>query len=331
MRFFQLLSQLGLAALVGLGAGPVLAQPRSEDATAWPTRDIKIVVSTAPGQASDVLARLLAQHLQKALGKPVIVDNRPGGGGSIAYSAVAKALPDGYTLVIASSGPLTVSPAVFSKMAFDPVRDFDPIANIALTPQAIAVNAAGPYRTLQDLVAAARTGDLAFAIPPLGSTSHLAYAVFAKAAQVNFNLVPFKGNVESTTQVINGDVAAMYDTVPGVLSMVRSGRLRVVAVAAPQRSPFLPDVPTLAEQGIKGADAVGWIGLAAPARTPAVILDKLSEQVRTFLAAPATQATMKQLAFVPVDDTSRQSFQTTIRSELDRWSKTAKDLNIRIE
>lgn len=331
MRFpCRQLCALGVAVYLGIGAGSALAQPPSENPAAWPTRDIKIVVATAPGQASDALARLLADHLRKALGKTVIVENRPGAGG-VGYAAVAKSPADGQTLVIASSGPLTVSPAVFPKLPFDSLKDFDPIANMALTPQVIAVSATGPYKTLQGLLAAAKSKELAFAIPGIGSTSHLAYAALAKAAKVNFNLVPFKGNLDSATQVINGDVAAMYDTVPGVLSLVRSGRLRVLAVAAPQRSPFLPDVPTLAEQGINGADAVGWIGLAAPSRTPSVILDKLNVQVRAFLAAPETQATMTQLAFAPVVDTGRQSFQNMIRSELEHWSKIAKEANIRVE
>jgi len=318
-----------MAASVAAASAPALAQPRAEDPALWPTRLVKIVVLTAPGQASDALARVLAEHFQKSLRQPVIVENRTGG--AIALAGVAKGAPDGYTLVIASSGPLTVTPAVYTKLTYDPIKDFEPISNIALTPQAIMVASNGPYKTLADLIAAAKHKDLAFGIPPLGSTSHLAYAAFAKTAKVNFNLVPFKGNMESASQVIAGDVAAMYDTVPGSLGLIKAGKLRALAVAASKRSPFLPDTPTLAELGIPGSEAIGWIGLAAPTKTPPLILNKLSELVRSFLATPEAQATLKTLAFVPVEDTSRASFANTIRSELARWSTLASEADIHVE
>jgi tripartite-type tricarboxylate transporter receptor subunit TctC len=244
---------------------------------------------------------------------------------------VAKAPPDGYTLVIASSGPITVSPAVLSRVPLDTVKDLDPIANIALTPQVILVAANSPYEKLSDLIAAAKKKDLAFAIPPLGSTAHLAYAAFSKSAQVSFNLVPFKGVVDAATQVIAGDVAAMYDTVPGALGLVKAGRLRPLAIAAEQRSPFMPNTPTLRELGFLGAEAVGWIGLSAPARTPPAILDKINAQVRRFLADPAAREVLRLQAFEPVENATRESFQSTIRSELARWSKLAKEADVHVE
>jgi tripartite-type tricarboxylate transporter receptor subunit TctC len=302
-----------------------------ESPAAWPSRMVKLVVPTAPGQASDVLARVMANHFAKAFGQPFIVENRAGAGGAIGLASVAKSAPDAYTLVIASSGPLTISPAVMATMSFDPIKDFAPIANVALTPQVILVSGTGPYTTLEQLIAAAKKKDLAFAIPPLGSTSHLAFEAFSKAAGVKFNLIPFRGNIDSATQVISGDMAAMYDTVPGSLSLVRAGKLRALAIAAPQRSPFLPTTPTLAEQGLHGAEAVGWIGLAAPAGTPPSILKRLSEQTRLMLATPEVQQTFRSLAFVPAPDTSQAAFAETIHSEISRWSKLARDAGVKIE
>lgn len=327
----RLFVSLSVASSLLMTASLSFAQPRAEDPAVWPTRPVKLVVPTAPGQASDALARLLADNFSKAFGKSFVVDNRPGAGGSIGLAGVATAAADGYTLVIASSGPLTMSPAVYAKQSFDPLKDFEPIANIALTPQVIAVSGNGPYKNLADLTAAAKQKYLPFAIPSLGSTAHFAYAAFTRSAKVEFNLIPFRGNVQGASQVMAGDVAAMYDTVPGALSLIKAGKLRAIALAAAQRSPFLPDTPTLAEQGVAGADVVGWIGLAAPAGTPPVILDKLNAQVRQFLATGATQESLKKLAFVPVEDSSRAAFAKTIQSELSRWSKLAKDANIRAE
>ncbi|MGE4238941.1 Bug family tripartite tricarboxylate transporter substrate binding protein [Ramlibacter sp.] len=316
------------AALFALGC---LAATPAKAQDAWPVKPVRIVVPTAPGLASDQLARMLAEHFTKAFGQPFIVENKVGAGGFIAFTDVAKSPADGYKLVIASSGPVTISPAVLSKVAIDPVKDLAPIANIAITPQVILVGANSPYRRLADLTAAAKQKDLAFAIPPLGSTSHLAYVAFTRAANVKFNLVPFKGNLDGATQVMAGDVAAMYDTVPGALALVRGGKLRPLAVAAPQRSPFMPDTPTLAELGLPNATAVGWIGLAATAKTPAPILDKLNAEVRRFLEAPATRDALKLQAFAPADDTSRQGFERLIATESARWARIAKEANIRTE
>jgi tripartite-type tricarboxylate transporter receptor subunit TctC len=324
-RFFV---SLGLAGNLLAIAAPSIAQASATESAAWPTRPIKLVVPTQPGQASDVLARLLADSLAKSLGTAVVVENRGGAGGSIGLASVAKAAPDGYTLAIGSSGPLTISPAYYPKLPFDSVKDFEPIANIALTPQVILVSANGPYKTLADLITAARQKDLPFAIASMGSTTHFAYAAFKRAAKVNFNMVPFSGNVQAASRVIAGDVAAMYDTVPGALGFVRTGKLRPIAIAAPRRSPYFPDTPTLAEQGITGAESIGWIGLVAPAGTPAFILDKLNAQVKLFLASSEAKKSLEALAFVPVEDASRAAFANTIHSELAHWSKLAKEVNI---
>lgn len=315
---------------VVLTATAITPAPAAADEK-WPTKPVKLIVPTAPGLASDALARLLADHLSKALGQAFIVENRAGAGGLIALTAVARAPADGYMLTMASSGPITISPAVMTRMPLNPLREIAPIANIALTPQLITTSGSGPYARLSDLISTAGKKDLPFAIPPLGSTSHLAYEAFARSAKVKFNLIPFKGNMDAATQVIAGDVAAMYDTVPGSLPLVRSGKLRPLAVADKKRSPFLPDTPTLAELGIKNAESVGWIGLAAAAKTPAPILDRLNAEVRTFIASPATQQAVKVQGFVPAEDLSRDGFERMIEAEAKRWVKLATEANIRVE
>ena len=319
-----------LAAALALASALVSSGPASAQ-EAWPSRPVKIIVPTQPGLASDILARLLADHLSKAFGQPFVVENRVGAGGIVALQAVTRAPAEGYMLTIASSGPVTISPAVIQNLPLNPVKELAPIANIALTPQLISTSGSGPYNRLQDLLTAASTKDLAFGIPPQGSTGHFAFEAFSRSAKAKFNLIPFKGNMDAATQVIAGDVAAMYDTVPGSLALIRSGKLRPLAVADSKRSPFLPDTPTLAELGIRNAEAVGWIGLAAAARTPAPVLDRINAQVRSFLASPSVQQTLRLQGFVPAEDLSREGFQRMIESEAERWAKLAKEANIKAE
>jgi tripartite-type tricarboxylate transporter receptor subunit TctC len=300
-------------------AGPALAQ-------AYPAKPVKIIVGFAPGSATDILARVVADHLSKSLGQPFVVENKPGAGGGIGTAQAKDAPPDGYTLVAAGSGPFGINPAVFPNLSYDPVRDFEPIGNIVMTPQAIVVSAQSPYKSVKDLVAAAKAkpGEIAYASLGNGSTSHLTMEAFQAATGTKLNHIPFKGSSDAQTQLMGGMVPVMSDTVPGVLAQVKAGKLRAIGVAIPKRSPYLPDVPTVEEQGYPGFESVGWIGLAAPARTPPAILDKLNAEIKKMLRDPAVQAKFEQLAFTPVGD-SRQEFGAFIRAEIAKWKKVAKE------
>jgi len=306
------------AALVAI-AGSAFAQ-------AYPSRPVKIIVPFAAGSATDIIARVVGEHLGKALGQPFVVENKPGAGGIVGTEQAKSAPPDGYTLVAAGSGPFGINPGVYSKLPYDPLRDFELIGNIVLTPQALVVGAQTPYRNLKDFVAAAKAkpGEIAFASLGNGSTSHLTMEAFQAAAGIKLNHIPFKGSGEAQTQIIGGNVPVMSDTVPGVLTQVKAGKLRAIAVAIPKRSPYLPDVPTIAEQGYPGFESVGWIGLAAPAKTPAAILDRLNAEIRKMLNDPAVKERLDQLAFTPVGD-SRAEFNAFVKSEITKWTKVAKD------
>lgn len=312
-------------------ASPAAWSQGQDDPASWPNRPVKLVVTTAAGQASDILARLLAQQLNKSFSQPFLVENRAGAGGLIGLSGVAKSPANGYTLVIATSGPMTIAPALNPNTPFDPVKDFAPIANIAITPQLVLVSAVSPYKSLAELVAASKQRNLAFATSSLGSTSHLAYEVFIKAAGTKFNLVPFKGNNEGSAQVLGGDVAAMFDTVPGALNLVKAGKLRPLGIASAQRSPFLPSVATFDEQGLRGAEAIGWIGFAAPAGTPATVLDKLNEQVRLMHGSSEGRQMLQTMAFAPATETTRAAFGALVASELSRWTRLVKEAGIKAE
>ena len=301
-------------------------------AQAYPTHPVKIVVGFAPGSATDILARVVADAFSKSMGQAFVVENKPGAGGSIGAAAVKEAAPDGYTLVAAGSGPFGINPAIYTTLPYDALRDFAFIGNVVLTPQAIVVGSGTPYRTLKEFVAAAKAkpGEIPFASLGKGSTSHLSMEAFAGVAGIKLNHIPFKGSGDSQAAIIGGQVPVMSDTVPGVLAQVRAGKLRALAVAIPKRSTFLPDVPTVAESGYPGFEAVGWIGLAAPAKTPGPILDKLNAEIHKMLQDPAVKAKLEQLAFDPVID-SREQFTAFVRSEIAKWTRVAKDSGAQIE
>jgi tripartite-type tricarboxylate transporter receptor subunit TctC len=292
----------------------------------YPARPVKIIVMFTPGSGTDILMRLIADQFTKSMGQPFVVENRPGAGGILGTEAGKNAPPDGYTLTAATSGPFGINPGVYAKLPYDPLRDFEPIANIALTPQALVVGAQQPWKSLKELVAAAKAkpGEIAYASLGNGSTSHLTMEAFQAAAGIRLNHIPFKGSAEGHAQLIGGNIAFMSDTVPGVLNHVKGGKLRALGVAIPARSAFLPDVPTVAEQGYAGFVSVGWIGIAAPAKTPAPILDKLNGEIRKMLATPEAKERLRQLAFDPVGD-SRKEFAAFIAAEIAKWSKIAKD------
>jgi tripartite-type tricarboxylate transporter receptor subunit TctC len=298
-----------------------LAQPQP-----YPSKPVKIIVAFTPGSATDVLARLTADYFSRSMGQSFVVENRPGAGGVPGTEAGKNAPPDGYTLTMAPSGPFGINPAIYSKLPYDPLKDFEPIANIGLTPQVIVVGAQTPYRTLKDLVddAKKRPGEIAYGSLGSGSTSHLTMEAFQRLAGIKLNHIPFKGGAEAQTQIMAGSFPMMSDTITGVLTQVRGGKLRAIGVAIPQRSPFFPDVPTIAEQGYPGFESVGWIGIAAPAKTPVAILDKLNGEVRNMLQDPVVREKFVALASTPVGD-SRAEFAAFIRSEIAKWSKIAKE------
>ena len=308
-----------LAATLLVASGAVFAQP-------YPNKPVKIIVAFTAGSATDILARVVAEQLTRSMGQPFVVENKPGAGGSVGAEQAKNAPADGYTLVAAGSGPFGINPAIYKSLPYDPVKDFELIGNIVLTPQALVVGSQAPYRSVKDLVDAARAkpGEIAYASLGNGSTSHLTMEAFQSAAGVKLNHIPFKGSSDAQTQLMGGSVPVMSDTVPGVLAQVKAGKLRALGVAIPQRSPYLPDVPTLSEQGYPGFESVGWIGLAAPAKTPAAILDRLNAEILKMLQDPAVKARLEQLAFTPVGD-SRAEFTNFVKSEIAKWSKVARD------
>jgi tripartite-type tricarboxylate transporter receptor subunit TctC len=306
------------------------ASANAEDT--YPSKPVRVIVPFAPGSSTDVLARLLGERLSRKLAQPFVIENRPGAGGVIGTAVGAKAPPDGYTIVMAGSGPFGINPAIYSKLPYDPLKDFSTIVNLVSTPQVLVTSASGTYKTLQEFMAAARSSgkSVDFASIGPGSTSHMAGQYFRSVAKIPMNHIPFKGNADAQMQVIGNTVPVMFDALPGVQTLIASGKLRALAVAAKKRSPFAPDIPTFEEQGVAGLEVTGWIGLVAPAGTPAGVLDRLNQEINAVMAQPDFVERLAQVAFTPVGG-SRTEFETYIRREIAQWSRIAKESNIQMD
>jgi len=296
----------------------------------YPAKPVRIISPFPPGQATDIMARLVADNLAQSLGQPFLVENRAGAGGALGTEVAAKAAPDGYTLVMGTIGPLAISPALYSKLGYDPVRDFAPISNLGLTPQTLVVSASSGMKTLKDFVERARAKPVDYASSGNGSASHLAMEMFRSASGVQLSHIPFKGSSDAQTQVLAGRVEVMFDAIPGVAAQIKAGKLRALGIASSERSPFFPDVPTIAEQGYPGFAAVGWIGIAAPARTPDAILDRLNAEVRRAIAKPEVKERLYSLSFLPVGD-AREHFAAFIREEVAKWAKVVKESGAKVD
>jgi len=292
---------------------------------AYPTRPIRIIAQFQPGTSTDIIARLIAQKLTESLGQQVVVDNRPGAGAIVGTELGARAAPDGYTLTMGVSSAFGINPTLYAKLPYDAIRDFAPITNVVLTPQTLFASPSYAARSAKDLVAAAKAkpGSINYASLGSGSTSHLTMEMFMSAAGVKLNHVPYKGSPAAHLDVMGGQVPVMFDAIPAVLPHIKSGKLRGLGIGTTTRSPFLPELPTIAEQGYPGFEAVGWIGIVAPAKTPAPILDKLNAEIVRALQAPDVKQRLDALAATPVGGT-RAEFGAFMKSEIAKWGKAVK-------
>lgn len=275
--------RLALAALLALSAPLALAQ-------AWPTKPVKVVVNFPPGGAADTIARAVAAPLQEALGQPVVVENRGGSGGNLGGDAVAKSPADGYTLLMSSGGMVSVNPHIYPKMPFDPAKDLTPVAAAARVLVFLVVKPEYPAQNIQAFLAdlKANPGKRSFGTPGNGSSPHLATEMMKSQAGVFAVHVPYRGAAPALTDLLAGQVDFVFD--PGIaLPHVKAGRLKLLAVGSPKRSPLFPDVPTVEEAGLKGFDADSFFGFYAPAGTPAPVVERLNREINRILATPAVR------------------------------------------
>ena len=300
--------------------------------TDYPSKPIRIIVQFTPGTSTDIIGRLVGQKLTEAWGQVVVVDNRPGAGAIIGTEAAAKAPADGYTLVMAVSSAFGINPGLVPNLPYDVMRDFALITNVVLTPQTLLVPAASPIKSVKELVAAAkaRPGALNYGSLGSGSTSHLTMELFRSTAGIQLTHVPYKGSPPAYTDLFSGNLQLMFDAVPAVIPHAKSGKLRALAVGSSSRSPFLPDVPTIAESGYPGFEAVGWIGLAAPAKPPEAVLNKINAEVVKILGTADMKERLARLGVTPVGDT-REQFTAFVRNEIAKWGKLIRDAGIKAD
>ncbi len=300
-------------------------------AQGYPDHPIKMIIPWPPGQATDLAARMVAEKMVAVLGQPMIADNKGGAGGTIGVEYAVKQPADGYTIVAGSSGPISISPNV-QKVAYDPLKDLAPIALLATNPFVLVVNPSIPASNVRELVAVLKQspGKYSFGSSGAGATAHLMVVLFNQMAGVDAVHVPYKGSSQSVTDVASGQVAYTIETVPAVLSYVKSGRLRALAVTSAKRSTSMPDLPTMAEAGLPGYDLVGWIGFMAPAGTPLEVRTKLAAETRRALQLPDVRQHFLALGLEP-DGTSLGEFADFIKNQTTRYGAVAKQANIRID
>jgi tripartite-type tricarboxylate transporter receptor subunit TctC len=295
----------------------------------YPEKPIHIVVGFPPGSQPDIVARLLGQVVAKSMGQPVVVENVTGAAGNIAADRVAKAAPDGYTLGLLSQTHIVVNPSLY-RLPYDPVKDFAPVSQVAVSPNLLVVHAAVPAKSVNDLIALAKAqpGALTFASSGSGSGTHMAAELFKSTTAIDIRHIPYKGVVAAIPDLIGGRVTMMFSPMPVVLPLVREGKLRALAVTSSRRSSADPEVPTIAESGYPGFEATNWYGLLAPARTPATIVSRLHVETVKALALPDLRGKLTELGLEIIGN-SPEEFAAAIKSETPKWAKVIKDSGIK--
>jgi tripartite-type tricarboxylate transporter receptor subunit TctC len=310
-------------------AGPAAAQ----SGAAFPSKPLRLLVPNAPGSSNDVLSRLVANRLADALGQQFVVDNRAGAGGVLGVEIAARAAPDGYTLVAASSATHSIAPFVYKKLPYDPVKDFAPISLFVFTQNLLAVNPALPVKSVGDLIALAKAkpGQLNMASAGTSSTSHIAGALFASLAGIDVVHVPYKGAGPSIASVVAGESQFVFTPIAGPIGQVRGGKLRALAVGGRERSGILADVPTVAESGVPSYAFTGWNGFMAPAGTSKAVIDRLFRAMAKVLTSPELREQFAQQGAEPAVSESPEAFGRHVRDEVARYGKLVKAAGIQPE
>jgi tripartite-type tricarboxylate transporter receptor subunit TctC len=315
----------------GLACAFALPFATSAQAPAWPTKPVTLVVGSAPGGSNDTFARAIGKKLSEALGQPVVVDNKPAGGGVLANAFVAKAAPDGYNLVVLSS-TFTTGAAIRNNLQYDAIKSFKPVAMLGKGPLLVTVANESPYKTIGELVAAAKAnpGKLNYGTSGAGSINHFATELFTDAAGIRMTHVPYKGMGPATTDLLGGQIQVLVASAPSILGQVKGGRVRALAVTSANRSPVAPDLPSLEQSGYKGSATELWWGVLAPAGTPQPVVDRLNTEInKIILSAEMKEFFLKEgaepAAMKPAE------FEAFIAGEIERWKQVAKAADIKPE
>jgi len=318
-------ASLAVGILATLGAFGVHAQ-------AWPTKPIRLIVPSPPGDGSDLMARSVGQRLSEALGQQVIVDNRPGAGGRLGTELAAKSAPDGYTLIMGNAGSHAINAALYKDLPYDIERDFVPVTQVMRAPNVLVVGAALPVTSVKELIALfkANPGKYSYGSGGNGSSAHLSAELFKSMAGVDVVHVPYKGATPALTDVIGGQVAMFMGNLPPAAGHIKAGRVKALAVTTAQRSPLVPDLPTVSESGLPGYETVAWFGLFAPAGTPKEIVQRIADETAKAVQRSEIRDSIAALGGEPVGN-SPSAFAAIVRSDLAKWRKVVSDGNVKVD
>jgi tripartite-type tricarboxylate transporter receptor subunit TctC len=319
------------ARLITLIAGfaIVASSVPSTFAQTYPSRGLRIVVPFAAGGSTDIFARLVGDKLSTALGQPVVIDNRPGAGGNIGAELVAKSPPDGYTLLMATTGVMAINNALYKNLNYDAAKDLEPVSFIASITNVLIVPADSPLKSVGDLIAVAKAapGKLSFASSGAGSSTHISGELFKSMAGIDLQHIPYKGSGQAMPDLISGRVSMMFENMPGAVSYIQAGKLNALAVTGLKRAPALPDVKTVAESGVPGYESLSWSGIAVPAGTPRDVIARLNREINAILATPEMRQKLSEQGAEAVGGTP-ESFTEHIKREREKWSRVVRDAGI---
>ena len=316
-----------ISRFVAAGAAFVVTSATAQN---YPARPIRMIVPFAPGGGGDIVGRLLAQKMSEGLGKPLVIDNRGGAGGTIGTELAVKALADGYTVLLGNVGPLALSPSLYPQLTYDAVRDLAPVSMVASFPNVLVANISLPARSIQELVALikSRRGKMNFGSAGTGTSTHLAAELFKAVARLDIVHVPYKGGAAALTDVIAGQVAYYFGSLPSSLPLARAGKVQALAVTSLRRSSAAPEIPTIAESGYPGFETAAWYGVLVPIGTPREIVMRLNRATIAALGAAEVKERLVQEGSEPMGSSPAQ-FGAYIKSEIEKWSKVVREANIK--
>lgn len=298
----------------------------------YPAKPIKLVAPSTPGDAPDVIARLVADKLSVALGQTVVVENRPGAGGVVGSDAVAKAAPDGYTLIMGNAGSHGINAAVYSKLPYDIQRDFAPVSQVAIAPNVMVINPSVPANTVAEFISYAKSqpGKLSYASGGNGSSAHMSFELFKSMAGVDIQHIPYKGSSPALADVAGGQVVGFIGNMPPTVPLIKAGKLRALAVTTTTRSALMPELPTIAEAGLPGFETVAWFGVLAPAGTPPEIVNRLSAEIGKIARSPEMREKLVAMGAEPVGGTPAE-FKAVIDRDIAKWKPLAQKVGIKVD
>lgn len=324
----KLLAPLALATIALTAAGNAGAQANAQN---FPNKPIHIIVTFTSGGAPDIIARLIGERMSADWGQSVIIDNKPGAGGNIGADFVAKSAPDGYNIVVGTVGTHSINGALYPKMPYDMVKDFSPITLLATTPNMLVVHNDVPAKNLKEFIELGKKeGKMSFASSGSGTSIHVSGELFKSVTGIDMTHIPYKGRASAIPDLLGGRVTMMFDNMPSSLPLVKEGKLRALGVTSLKRSAAAPDIPTLAEAGLPGFEAVSWFAMFAPANTPKTIVTKLQLEIAKILKSPDISKRLLDLGLEPIDSTPEElaAYQ---RSEIAKWAKVVKDSGAKLE